>query len=80
MKISLFNEFVIFMKDDKYGLLGIDHLQDVDVLCSFDSSTGKQLRVPILEIEEAKKRWNQSYLENKNRGWKIIYHGERNWG
>lgn len=79
-KISLNCNIIIFKRNNQYGVLAADYLTDVDILGSYDSSTKKQSRVPYLDTNETDQKAKEAYYKNLERGWKIIYEGERNWG
>lgn len=79
-KISLDCHIIIFQRNNNYGVLSTDYLKDVDILGSYDSSTNKQSRIPCLDINEADNKFKEAYNKNLQRGWKVIYEGERNWG
>lgn len=70
----------IFEKEGSFGILTLDIGETHDVLGHFN---GKD-RVIAKKIYEDPSKSDEDYREalkiTKERGWRVIYSGERNWG
>lgn len=70
----------ILTKDGMIGVLALDHQDVVDVIGSYDQRSGQITRHTFPDPRDADHQYEYSINVSIERGWNLIYYGERNYG
>lgn len=74
------NEVNIFSKEDHFGLIIFDRLEEIDLIGSISTKDKSKVSLPQTNTIVADQLYNEAIQSTFEAGWKLVYRGQRNWG
>lgn len=70
----------IFSKDNNYGIVVIDYFEDTNLVGVFDGRHQRGKLNRFDDLYEANEKYTKAINQTTERGWELVYTGERNEG